>query len=225
MLQWVFFDLGGTLLDDLPFHDFIYKTLTEMLAERGFKVGIDDFIKARDDFVFSRVPVLTSLIIHFTGDEKLKEPMIKELMKRIEGKGPEFQSPNPGSDAVIDALHGRYRLGIIANQQKGIRVLLRSLGWDKQFEVNMISDDIGIWKPDIRIFQMALEEARCPPSQAVMVGDRIDNDVSPAKRLGMKTVRYKWGVFGRQVPATEEERPDSEVSSLAEVPGIISKLG
>jgi hypothetical protein len=38
MIRWVFFDLGGTLLDDLPFHDYIYGTMLTMFAERGYNV-------------------------------------------------------------------------------------------------------------------------------------------------------------------------------------------
>ncbi len=34
---------------------------------------------------------------------------------------------------------------------------------------------------------MALEHAKCQPHEAVMIGDRLDNDILPAKALGFKT--------------------------------------
>lgn len=222
MIRWVFFDLGGTLLDDLPFHDFIYRTMLDMFAERGYSVSADEFAKMRDILVRKRVPVLKSLIMHFTGNESLVDPLMKELMRRIEGKGPELQTPFPESEAVLREVGTRHKLGIIANQEIGIHRLLSKLGWDGIFDIIIISDEVRLWKPDIRIFQMAIDKARCEPSEAAMVGDRIDNDIASAKRLGMKTIRFKWGIFGPQEPSSESETPDAQISSLSELPLVLA---
>jgi HAD superfamily hydrolase (TIGR01509 family) len=224
MIRWVFFDLGGTLLDDLPFHDYIYGTMLSMFAERGYDVTMDELVSMRDLLVKKRVPVLKSLIEHFTGKERLVNPLMKELMSRIEGKGPELQSPFPESQQVLEKVRERHRLGVIANQEAGIHDLLNKVGWNRMFDVIIISDEVQLWKPDARIFKMALEKAGCEPSEAVMVGDRIDNDVTPAKRLGMKTVRYRWGIFGTQEPASEEEKPDLEILSLSDLPEALERL-
>jgi len=224
MIRWVFFDLGGTLLDDLPFHDYIYGTMLTMFAERGYRVTMDEFVRMRDLLVKKRVPVLISLIVHFTGTESLVEPLMKELMSRIEGKGPELQSPLPESQQVLEDLSARYKLGVIANQEVGIHDLLNKAGWNRVFDVIIISDEVQLWKPDIRIFRMALDRAGCTASEAAMVGDRIDNDVAPAKRLGMKTVRFKWGIFGPQEAVSEEEKPDFEISLLSDLPSILILL-
>lgn len=44
------------------------------------------------------------------------------------------------------------------------------------------------------IFAKALELADCQPHNSVMVGDRLDNDIRPAKALGMKTVWIRKGL-------------------------------
>ena len=49
--------------------------------------------------------------------------------------------------------------------------------------------------PDRRIFEIALERSGCKPENAVMIGDRIDNDIVPAKQLGMKTIWIKTGIW------------------------------
>ncbi len=224
MLRWVFFDLGGTLLDDLPFHDHIYATMLSMFAERGYNVTMEDFVRMRDFLVKKRVPVLASLIEHFTGKESLVKPLMKELMSRIEGKGPVLQSPFSESQRVIEKARERYKLGVIANQEIGIHDLLNKIGWNSVFNVIIISDEVHLWKPDTRIFKMALEKAGCRPSEAVMVGDRIDNDVTPAKRLGMKTVRFRWGIFGPQEAASEDEKADAEIRSLVDLPDALLHL-
>jgi FMN phosphatase YigB (HAD superfamily) len=224
MIRWVFFDLGGTLLDDLPFHDYIYGTMLTMFAERGYNVTMDEFVNMRNLLVKKRVPVLASLIEHFTGKESLVKPLMKELMGRIEGKGPELQSPIPESQQVLERVGALYKLGVIANQEAGIHDLLSKVGWNRMFDVIIISDEVQLWKPDARIFTMALGKAGCKPSEAAMVGDRIDNDVTPAKRLGMKTVRFKWGIFGSQEAALEEEKPDIEILSLLDLPKALERL-
>ncbi len=217
MLQWVFFDLGGTLLDDIPFHDHIYREMLDILARGGYNVNMEEFVEARDLMVRKRVPMLKALIRHFTGKQELVEPMVKELLMRIEGKGPVLQTSFPESDKVIKTLKGQYKLGVIANQQIDIHNLLKKLGWDKIFEVTVISDEVKLFKPDTRIFQTALDRAGCSPFCAAMVGDRVDNDIAPAKRIGMKTVRFKAGIFCLQEPTTEEEKPDCEILSLSDL--------
>ena len=72
-------------------------------------------------------------------------------------------------------------------------------------------------KPNPAIFQLALECARCGPHEAVMVGDRIDNDIRPAKTLGWKTIRVLQGFARAQVPRNATEEPDYTVDSLDEV--------
>jgi FMN phosphatase YigB (HAD superfamily) len=55
---------------------------------------------------------------------------------------------------------------------------------------------------------MALENAECKPENAVMIGDRLDNDIYPAKKLGFKTVHILRG-FGRvQIPKSEEYKAE-----------------
>lgn len=52
----------------------------------------------------------------------------------------------------------------------------------------------GISKPDLRIFQLALEKAQCNSEEVIMIGDRIDNDIIPAKKIGMYTIWVKQGM-------------------------------
>ena len=53
-----------------------------------------------------------------------------------------------------------------------------------------------------------------------MVGDRLDNDIVPANKIGMKTVWIKQGFGGLGVPLTQEEQPNYIVENLSEVIGI-----
>ena len=63
----------------------------------------------------------------------------------------------------------------------------------------------------------ALERANCLPENAVMIGDRLDNDILPAKRVGLKTIWIRQGFGGMGTPAAEEEIPDCFVNNLQEL--------
>ena len=84
----------------------------------------------------------------------------------------------------------------------------------------MASAEAGCAKPDLRIFTMALDKAGCEPSEAVMVGDRLDNDIIPAKKLGMKTVWVRQGYAIYQSIDDESKRPDYIVDSIDELIGL-----
>lgn len=72
-------------------------------------------------------------------------------------------------------------------------------------------------KPDIKLFKIALEQSGYNASETVMVGDRLDNDIFPAKAIGMKTIWIKQGFGGMQTPKTEEYFPDAEIANLNEL--------
>lgn len=46
----------------------------------------------------------------------------------------------------------------------------------------------SVAKLDKKIFEIALERSKCKPMQTIMIGDRIDNDIIPAKLLGMHII-------------------------------------
>lgn len=59
--------------------------------------------------------------------------------------------------------------------------------------------------------------AGCIPQNAVMIGDRLDNDIAPANAMGMKTVWIKQG-FGRySTPQNEKEKANDIVNNLNDV--------
>lgn len=123
----------------------------------------------------------------------------------------------PEAENVLRELSKRYKIGIIANQELGSEQRLDKLGLLKYIDIVIASAEEGITKPDLRIFQIALDRANCKPEEVVMVGDRIDNDIIPANKIGMKTVWLKQGFGSYAEPKTVEEQPDYLVNSLAEI--------
>ena len=112
-------------------------------------------------------------------------------------------------------------LGIIANQPLGTAERLKKWGMIKFFDVIAASAELGIAKPDPAIFQWALEQANCIPRNAVMVGDRLDNDIAPANRTGIHTVRLLRGIGAYHEPQSRDELPEYTIRTLAELFDLI----
>ena len=119
--------------------------------------------------------------------------------------------------AVIKALSQKYELGIIANQLDGLKERLKAFDLLQYFKYIISSWDVKIMKPDIRIFEYALDKANCTPQEACMIGDRLDNDILPAKALGIKTVWIKQGFGALQKPLSKSEEPDHSINNLSEL--------
>ena len=121
----------------------------------------------------------------------------------------------------LEILSGRYKIGIIANQSFGTKERLEQHGVLQYIDLVVASAEEGAAKPDKKIFEIALERSNCKPNNAVMIGDRIDNDIVPANLLGMHTIWIRQG-FGQYWNITKEiERPDHIVNNLMEICKIL----
>lgn len=63
-----------------------------------------------------------------------------------------------------------------------------------------------------------------PPAECILVGDRIDADIAPAKAAGMATIQFRSGRWRRQRPRSAAETPDSVVTDVAELEAAIAAL-
>ena len=99
--------------------------------------------------------------------------------------------------------------------------LVRYLGLSERIQSLTISDDVGVRKPHIKIFDVACERADVLPKEAMFVGDSIENDIVGANCAGMTSV-----LIDRKsdtlIPEIVDGRPDYLVSNLYDV---LSYLG
>ncbi|WP_194819305.1 HAD family hydrolase [Nocardia sp. XZ_19_385] len=116
-------------------------------------------------------------------------------------------------------------VGIAGNQTLRAGRILRDLNLPADFIAT--SDDWGVQKPDLGFFDKVVEAAGVPASEIIYVGDRIDNDVAPAKRAGLRTAyiqRGPWGWILRDAPEVAE-LSDWQIRDLNELPGIVGAEG
>ena len=98
---------------------------------------------------------------------------------------------------------------------------LEKLGLLKHIDFVIASAEEGVAKPDLRIFQIALARAGCKPEEAIMVGDRIDNDIIPDNKIGMTTVWIKHGFGGYAELKEIEEHPDYTINNLNDLLNLL----
>ncbi len=113
-------------------------------------------------------------------------------------------------------------VGVVGNQTVRSGRILRSLDLPADFIAT--SDDWGVAKPSPEFFAKVVEVAPCTGEEIVYVGDRIDNDVAPAKAAGMRTAyiqRGPWGWIHRDKPEVAR-LSDWRIRDLTELPGIVA---
>ena len=94
---------------------------------------------------------------------------------------------------------------------------------NKPFDAFVVSGDVGFLKPSPRIFDHAIAALGARKDQAAMVGDYAPIDVSGAKRAGLRAA--VWAPYPRVSPAPAHPDADAVIEHLAELPGILAKLG
>lgn len=124
---------------------------------------------------------------------------------------------------ALGSLASSYRLGLIANQPSAVREALVRDGLDRFFEVHAVSEDLGLEKPDPRIFSHAIEAIGSEASACVMVGDRLDYDVRPARAAGMRAVWLLRGEAPDDPTPAQLSEADATIRGLDELPGVLAR--
>ena len=218
-VRWLFFDLGYTLLNEDAAAMGRLGQVSDSLRQRGIDASAEELRDAMEaaSARFDPNP-FRSLLLAFTDDEDVI------AFVRSSGRYPkELESPYPQTQPLLEQLAGRFNLGVIANQPAGTDERLERYGLAHYFDVCVSSGDVGISKPDPAIFHMALEQAGCAPTEAVMIGDRLDNDIRPAKALGFQAVRVLQGPGRLQQPRDGAETPDATVTDLDELAKLLDE--
>ena len=195
IIEWIFFDVGSTLVDEHLVYEHIFRDIAE-------------FTKLDYTFIYDE-----ALEFYKKGDNELG---IKyHLPKRkwyIEDEILYKDVPY-----CLEILNKKYRIGVIANQSLGTKSRLEKWGIMKYIDLVIASAEEGVSKPNPKIFEIALQRAKCEANKAIMIGDRIDNDIMPAKKMGMRTIWIKQGFGGYWQITGDDEKPDYIVENIIEI--------
>lgn len=201
-VKWIFFDVGSTLVDETEAYDHRVREII-----KGTDISFFDFDNKRIELAKQGFDGNSEAIKYF-GLNKTPWHSEDEILF---------------ADALetVELLNKRgYKLGVIANQVVGTTQRLEAWGLLKFFAVVATSAELGVAKPDELIFKKAFEMAKCHPENAVMIGDRLDNDIIPAKSLGMKTVWIRKGLSRYQNVELGKYSADWIIDNLSDLESI-----
>jgi epoxide hydrolase-like predicted phosphatase len=181
-IRAVYFDLGGVIVRtefDAP---------RQHLADR-FGMELEDIYR----IVFGKESIRASV------GEITEAEYWAELMQRLHlpvSDAAKIEDEFFAGDVIdrdlLDFMRGlreKFRVGLISNAWSGLRPWIASHKFEDAFDVMVISSEVGIMKPDPRIFQYALEQLDVAPEEAVFVDDVIEN-VEAARQLGMQAIHF-----------------------------------
>ena len=149
---------------------------------------------------------------------ELSEDFADKITEMYVKSYPTIDAPVKGAKSVIRNLAGRFQLGIVSNGFPDTQYRkLRTLGMEELFDCILLSEEIGIRKPDPGIFWKAAELLARKPEECLYVGDSYEADVLGAKKAGMQMC---WLNPGGLRPSAEV-KPDFEISKLDEILEIL----
>ncbi len=183
-IRAVFFDFGGVIMRTE------HQAPRQHLAER-FKLEYDDI----DRIVFGSESARRASIGQIT-----EEAHWAEVLKRLKRPASEIKSFSDeffGGDIIdrylieyIRSLRGKFHTGLISNAWSGLREFITREKVIDIFDTVVISAEVGVVKPETKIYELALEQARVPAKEAVFVDDMKVN-IEACEKIGMKGILFK----------------------------------
>jgi putative hydrolase of the HAD superfamily len=225
-IRAVLFDVGGPLDREIEHERLIDADILTGFAAAGRPLSRTAYAAACRHAVHSFAWNTYQAIVWrlCEGDPALAERVYAAVVTRSHAR--DLFEPRPGMAELLAELRARgLKLGLAANQPAAALARLDRHGMGSFFDHREVSATLGLHKPDPRLFLAACAALDVPPAACLMVGDRIDNDIAPARALGMATVLFRTGRHRRQQPRTWLERPDAEVRDTAGLRAALRALG
>ncbi len=227
---FLIFDLGQTLINEWNFLKFFDQKLLELVNAFGGRIDWRNYITLRNNIIKNRmignggieelIIVICRLILPIGYDRIILRKIKPDLFY---GKNKYF-CLNEGAKKVVQIMSKNHELGILSNQpQEAIEPLINA-NILSLFKRVVIPSTIKIKKPHEKLLFEEINFMGFPLSRCIMIGDRLDIDISPANKLGMKTIRFTDSLFHMQTAKVKHEIPKYNIKKLEEIPNVIKDI-
>lgn len=205
----ILFDLDGTLRHHLPSGGEVF---VEYLKSIGEKFSDEDKTRAErwEHYYFANSPEIQADHITFKDDINafwvnfarrrlvalgLHPNRAAELAPSVsahmgEAYKPEVFVPEDAPLVLSTLKEKGYLLGVVSNRDQPFQEELKSLNLDSYFSFSLAAGEVQSFKPDVRIFERALEIAKTPAQQAMYIGDNYFADIVGSLRAGLMPVLF-----------------------------------
>jgi HAD superfamily hydrolase (TIGR01509 family) len=191
--QAILFDFGGTLdADGIPWKDRFYPIYCEEgvdwdfpTFERLFYASDNSLNEEKLDEVNYAATLLEQVSRVLRRGDRQDDRLGLRIAERFHVDSLRCLERNR---VLLEELSARYRLGIVSNFYGNLEFICQEIGYRKFFETVIDSARVGVSKPQLAIFQAAVDQLGCLPEQVIFVGDNPVRDMAPAKALAMPHV-------------------------------------
>lgn len=191
-IDWIFFDIGGVLLDSSSYEEWRIRTILEILKQYRPEISKQDIIsvlpKASGIVGHLDNNIISCFLFNNAQAETAKEEMSQRRKREV---GYYQQSIRAEALLVVKVLAESYKLGILANQPTKTKEKLTIAGLTPYFNHIGVSADYHFIKPDPALWQEIFKETGATPERSAVVDDNIERCLLPAKKFGMITIWYK----------------------------------
>jgi putative hydrolase of the HAD superfamily len=226
---FLIFDLGQTLINEWKFIEFLDQKLLELLNGFGGRIDSRNYITLRNNIIKNRlignggmeelIITLCRLILPI-GYDKI---IFKKIKPDLDYGKRELFYLNDGAKKVVETLSKYHEIGIISYQPEEALEPLINANILSLFRV-LIPSKIKMKKPYWKLPRDVINLTGFPASKCIMIGDRLDIDISPANQLGMKTIRFTDSLFHLQSAKMKYEIPTYTIKKLEEIPNSIKDI-
>lgn len=221
-LRAVLLDLGNVLWDDDPVDARTFAVLREFYRAHGLEISQEKMEAAVSEAVAAWVPSVNEYLIErFSQRAGLdrRQALAEWAVVFAPVQQEEIASVRlfPDVPPSLWRLHrAGLKLAVATNYGPVVRARLESLGVEHFIDVWGLAPELGSRKPEPAFFDEVIGRLACAPHEAVMIGDRLDNDIVPAKHHGMRTVRLIHGLHAAQRARGPDEQPDYTARSFSD---------
>lgn len=180
----VMFDLDDTLLDRGAAVRKMFSVITrEFYSGAATEAMLHSFLKYDGNGYTSKIDSLNNLFAEFPPNFRIPD---EEIYPFWNAHFSDCFSVDEERVRVVREIQKLAKTAIITNgKTAGQTPKIQKTGLDKIFDTIVISEAVGAWKPDPRIFEAALERLGAKPEEAMYIGDHLKNDIGGAQAAGI----------------------------------------
>ena len=224
----VIFDLYGTLIDELMHPEANRRIYDRKRDEMADILGVDrkefsrEWSKASHQRMTGGLPSTGATLRYICGRlgvEPDKDRIAAAAEMRLEYSRRSLV-PRQGALETLATLRDRgYRVGLISNCTEEVSRLWESTPFAPLFDHVILSFDVGLAKPDRRIYELATKRLGVAANECLYVGDGNDGELTGAERVGMTAVLMRAPYD--QEDGRRESWTEKRISRIAEVLDIV----
>jgi putative hydrolase of the HAD superfamily len=226
MRTTVLFDVGGPIDLETEHERRVEAAIRAALIAAGLPATDLLLAEASRHAVETFAPnAYQAMVWQLCGRDHEKSVSVWRAVEALVAADPAPLEPREGiAELLEDLAREGVRIGLVANQPAHALSRLDRAGLARHFDYHGSLGTTGPRKPDPRAFLYACTALAVDPTECIMVGDRIDNDIAPARLLGMAAVKLRTGRHAAQQPRSWMEIPNEIVEDVPALARALDRL-